>query len=107
MMHLVFQHTAKQKLAQFFKEDIDISGEIVHFEDDLSIGPLSSDLTTFFLERKNWWNTVLQYSPYIKNMDNYDNEELIQKIDQYLQASTDNEICIWLVQNAQDITGYY
>ena len=106
-MHLVFQQSAKQKLAQFFKENIDISGEIVHFEDDLSIGPLSNDLSTFFLDRKNWWNTILQYSPYIKNIEKLQEEALFLQIEQYLQASTENEICIWLVQNAQDITGYY
>lgn len=107
MKHIVFEQNSKERLEEFFKTEFIFSGEIFVLEDDYSVGPLTIDVSQIFEIRKMWWSEVLKHSPYIKNIDKVNDNQVIFAIKQYLEVDSNNQICIWYLPNAHDLTGYF
>ncbi|SFD50180.1 Protein of unknown function [Chitinophaga sp. CF118] len=115
LVHIVFGESSATALSGAFELDETLKGEVLYFEDDLSVGPL------FILDtkdgqsgRKQWWNqltgaqvpVVAEGAEVAPEEDNGDFEKFRQ-LKALLKAEPEQEVWIWAGQNARDVCGYY
>lgn len=118
--HIVFGQVSVPVLAAAFEMDESMKGEILCFEDDLSVGPLFIlDTKEGLANRKLWWQQLagVQPVPVAENGEvpaegeiipeaPGDTERLAQ-LKAQLKEDPELEIWIWAGQNARDVCGYY
>jgi hypothetical protein len=77
-------------------------------KDDYAVGPLMDIYETEgYQARRDWWKTVLAYSPYEDQLDIVDDTLTIQQLINSLNHDENELIWIWMGQNAHDVSGYY
>ena len=65
MIHVVFDHANVAVLQGAIEIDETLQGNIIEIKDDYMVGPLGAIYETEgYQERKQWWEVVLQNSPY-------------------------------------------
>lgn len=105
LIHIVFDAAGAESLRQSFALDDIISGEVLHFEDDLAFGPL--DAVSPPAEesgRQHWWEHITGETPYEKTAADAGK---LTDLTQRMREDENNEIWIWAAQNARDVSGYY
>ncbi|SEW41782.1 DUF1835 domain-containing protein [Chitinophaga arvensicola] len=118
LIHIVFGQASIPVLAEAVAMDEKMSGEILCFEDDLSVGPL------FILDtpegrngRRLFWQQLAGIEPVASAADEEvpvapvneetDDADRFKSLKVQLKADPEQEVWIWAGQNARDVCGYY
>ena len=108
MIHIVFNTADIAALEAAIELDETLSGKIIEMKDDYAVGPLMDIYETEgYQARRDWWKTVLAYSPYEDQLDIVDDTLTIQQLINSLNHDENELIWIWMGQNAHDVSGYY
>jgi hypothetical protein len=108
MIHIVFQHADVHLLKEAIKLDESLAGEIFEIKDEWGVGPLADlDSADGWNARVEWWRDLLQGSPYLGNLDIFDDRQTVASIKEKLSDAPETEAWIWMGQNQHDVTGYF
>jgi hypothetical protein len=107
MIHVVFQQADVEVLQKAIELDETLAGEILEIKDDYAVGPLANlNTPEGWQERRDWWKSLLEFSPYMEQLDMVDDKLTLHQLKQKLDESTD-EVWLWMGQNQHDVCGYY
>lgn len=108
MIHIVFESANVAALQQAIELDESLQGSIIEIKDDYAVGPLGDIYETEgYQQRRDWWKNLLEYSPYTEQLNIVDDKLTVHNLLKQLDEETDNEVWIWMAQNAHDVCGYY
>ncbi|WP_295123068.1 DUF1835 domain-containing protein [uncultured Chitinophaga sp.] len=113
VLHIVFGQSSAASLKAAFELDPLLQGELLCFEDDLSVGPLFIlDTPEGRAARKQWWNQILDVpvpviDPEAPVVEAAPEPDPLKEIKGRLREEEELEIWIWAGQNATDVCGYY
>lgn len=108
MLHIVFEQANVDALQKAIELDEQLQGEIVEIKDDFAVGPLGDIYgTEGYQARRDWWKTVLEYSPYTDQLDIVDDKLAVFNLLKKLDEEPDLQVWIWMGQNAHDVSAYY
>jgi len=108
MIHLVFNNADIAALEAAIELDETLAGKVIEIKDDYAVGPLFDIYETEgYQSRRDWWNIVLEGSPYTEQLDIVDDKLTIHNLQNALNHDENEEIWIWMGQNAHDVSGYY
>lgn len=104
-MHICFSLEGADKLRQSTELDDILAGEILVFQDDLSMGPLVRKADADGQRpRDAWCSRVLGVEAYTLSQQD---AELLARLRQLLREDPNSEAWIWMAQNSRDVSGYY
>lgn len=121
LVHIVFGESSATALGAAFELDEQLKGDILYFEDDLSIGPLFIlDTKDGQSARKQWWMYQMagiqpqpvaaegspEASAPVQEEESGDQDKFRQ-LKALLKAEPEQEVYLWAGQNARDVCGYY
>ena len=108
MIHIVFEQENVTALQNAISLDESLQGDIIEIKDDFAVGPIANIYETAgYQARRDWWQSVLTYSPYADQLDIVDDKLTVHQLIQRLEADEDAQVWIWMGQNAHDVCGYY
>lgn len=122
LVHIVFGQSSVPVLSEAVAMDEKMSGEILCFEDDLSVGPLFIlDTKEGRAGRKQFWmqlagialpaltdaETEMPAVPVTPADEVPEDADRFQALKAQLKENPDLEVWIWAGQNARDVCGYY
>lgn len=108
MIHIVFESANVTALQQAIELDESLQGSIIEIKDDYAVGPLGDIYETEgYQQRRDWWKSLLEYSPYTEQLNIVDDKLTVHNLLKQLDEEPDNEVWIWMAQNAHDVCGYY
>lgn len=121
-VHIVFGEPSVAPIQGAFELDEQLKGDILYFEDDLSIGPLFIlDTKDGQAGRRQWWKqlagieTVTAAPLLIENEEEPQpiveetspDPEKFKELKARLKADPELQVWIWAGQNARDVSGYF
>ncbi len=107
MIHIVFQQADIEILNKAIEMDESLAGEIIEIKDDYAVGPLGNlNSPEGWQERRDWWKSLLEQSPYIEQLDMVDDKLALHNLKQKLDEGSD-DVWLWMGQNQHDVCGYY
>jgi hypothetical protein len=108
MIHIVFNEADILVLEQAIALDEQLQGTVVQIKDDFAVGPIIDIYETYgYQQRKDWWQQVLQHSPYTEQLHLVDDKLTVHNLIKQLQENDTEKVWIWMAQNAHDVCGYY
>jgi len=108
MLHIVFQEADIAVLQKAIDLDETIGGEVWQIKDDFAVGPLENIYETEgYQARRDWWKSVLEFSPYMAQMDIVNDKMTVHTLLKKLDEEPALDIWIWMGQNQHDVCGYY
>ena len=119
MMHVVFQGPDVDVLQKAIELDETLAGEIILIRDDFAVGPIEKIYEAEgWQQRKAWWQSVLEFSPYTDQLDLADDKLTVHNLLKYLSgkeneddedpiSTADRILWIWMGQNQHDVCSYY
>lgn len=108
MLHIVFEQANVDALQKAMELDEQLQGEIVEIKDDFAVGPLGDIYgTEGYQARRDWWKTVLEFSPYTDQLDIVDDKMAVHNLLKKLEEEPELQVWIWMGQNAHDVSAYY
>jgi hypothetical protein len=108
MIHIVFNTADIAALEAAIELDDSLSGKIIEIKDDYAVGPLLDIYETEgYQARRDWWKSVLAYSPYEDQLDIVDDKLTVHQLFNSLNHDENELIWLWMGQNAHDVSGYY
>ena len=108
MTHIVFSEPDIAVLQQAIALDASLSGEVIQIKDDFAVGSvLDIYHSDGYRNRRDWWQQVLEYSPYTEQLGIVDDKLTVHNLLKQLTEDNSLEIWIWMGQNAHDVCGYY
>jgi hypothetical protein len=88
--------------------DETLAGKVIEIKDDYAVGPILDIYETEgYQARRDWWQNVLEYSPYADQLDIVDDKLTVHQLINALNHDENEVIWIWMGQNAHDVSGYY
>ena len=124
-LHIVFGQASAPALAAAFELDESLKGDLLCFEDDLSVGPLFIlDTKDGQSNRRQWWQQIAGIQPQTQPQpqpaaeggqsagpavaeEESGDPELAKQLKARLKTEPELEVWIWAGQNARDVCGYY
>jgi hypothetical protein len=116
VVHIVFGEQSVAALSGAFELDEQLKGEVIYFEDDLSVGPLFIlDTKDGQSARKQWWMqltgaqapVVAEGAEPVAEEEEKDDNYTFRQLKALLKADPEQEVWIWAGQNSRDVCGYY
>lgn len=108
MIHIVFEQSNVDALQKAIGLDDSMQGDIVEIKDDFAVGPLLDIYETDgYQARRDWWKTLLEYSPYMEQLDIVDDKLTVHHLMKRLDEEPGEQAWIWMGQNVHDVCGYY
>jgi len=108
MIHIVFEQANVDALNKAIELDESLQGTVIEIKDDYAVGPIAEIFETEgYQARRDWWKTLLEFSPYQDQMNLVDDKLTVHQLIRTLEENTDEEVWIWMAQNAHDVCGYY
>ena len=105
LVHICFSLEGADKLRQSTELDDILAGEILVFQDDLSMGPLVRKADADGQRpRDAWCSRILGVEAYTLSQQD---AELLARLRQLLREDPNSEAWIWMAQNSRDVSGYY
>ncbi|MCX6298265.1 MAG: DUF1835 domain-containing protein [Bacteroidetes bacterium] len=107
MIHIVFEQANVDALNKAIELDESLQGTVIEIKDDYAVGPIAEIFETEgYQARRDWWKTLLEFSPYQDQMNLVDDKLTVHQLLRTLEENTDEEVWIWMAQNAHDVCGY-
>jgi len=108
MIHIVFEQANVAILQKAMELDEALQGEVVEIKDDYAVGPLLNIYETEgYQARRDWWKTLLEYSPYADSLNIVDDKLAVHQLLKAIDEQPEQELWIWMGQNAHDVCSYY
>jgi hypothetical protein len=108
MFHIVFEQANVAALQKAFELDESLQGEIIEIKDDFAVGPLGEIYgIEGYQSRRDWWQALLEFSPYTESLNLVDDKLTVHNLLQKLAEEPEQQVWIWIGQNAHDVCGYY
>lgn len=108
MLHIVFEEANIEVLKNALALDESLQGEIVLIKDDFAVGPILKIYETDgYQVRRDWWENLLENSPYTSSLDLVDDKLTVSKLNRSLTENSEEVIWIWMAQNQHDVCSYY
>ncbi len=108
MIHIVFEQANVDALNKAIELDESLQGTVIEIKDDYAVGPIAEIFETEgYQKRRDWWKILLEFSPYQDQMNLVDDKLTVHQLIRNLEENTDEEVWIWMAQNAHDVCGYY
>lgn len=108
MLHIVFQEADIDVLQKAFELDESMAGDIIQVKDDFAVGPIVSIYETEgYQSRRDWWKQLLEFSPYVEQLDIVDDKLTVHNLLKQLDEDPALQVWIWMGQNQHDVCGYY
>ncbi|MBI2282578.1 MAG: DUF1835 domain-containing protein [Bacteroidetes bacterium] len=108
MLHIVFEQANVDALQKAMELDESLQGMIVEIKDDFAVGPLGDIYgAEGYQERRDWWKTLLEYSSYTEQLNIVDDKLTVHNLLKKMDEETEEQVWIWMGQNAHDVCGYY
>ena len=126
ILHIVFGQASANNLKAAFELDPNLNGELLCFEDDLSVGPLFIlDTPDGRRARKEWWTAMQAAGPALAGTQAAlaveepavetetavaplpEDVDPVRALKGRLREEDELTIWIWAGQNAADVCGYY
>ncbi len=108
MTHIVFNEADIAVLQQAIALDASLAGEVIQIKDDFSVGPIIDIYESDgYRMRRDWWQDVLQHSPYQDQLNLVDDKMTVHQLMKQLQEDRKLEVWLWMGQNTHDVCGYY
>lgn len=108
MIHIVFEQANVAVLQKAMELDETLQGEVVEIKDDYAVGPLLNIYETEgYQARRDWWKTLLEYSPYTDSLNIVDDKLAVHQLLKAIDEQPEQELWIWMGQNAHDVCSYY
>ncbi len=108
MLHIVFESANVKVLQTALELDELLQGDIIEIKDDYAVGPLGDIYQTEgYQQRRDWWQQVLEFSPYENQLVMVDDKLTVHQLLNRLTEEKSLEVWIWMGQNAHDVCGYY
>ncbi len=108
MLHIVFEQANVEALQKAIELDESLVGEIIEIKDDFAVGPLGDIYgTEGYQERRDWWKTLLEFSPYTDSLNIVDDKLTVHNLLKNLDEEPEEQVWIWMGQNAHDVCSYY
>lgn len=108
MIHIVFEKENINVLQQAFVLDETLQGEIIEIKDDFSVGPIANIYETEgYQYRKDWWQNLLENSPYKEQLNLVDDKMSVFNLIKHLKDNIEEKVWIWMAQNQHDVCSYY
>ena len=108
MIHIVFNTADIAAIEAAIELDETLAGKVVEIKDDYAVGPLLDIYETDgYQARRDWWQNVLEFSPYTDQLDIVDDKLTVHHLLNALNHDENEVIWIWMGQNAHDVSGYY
>ena len=108
MLHIVFQEADINVLQKAIELDETLAGEVWQIKDDFAVGPLENIYETEgYQARRDWWRTLLEFSPYTEQIDIVDDKMTMHNLLKKLDEETSLDVWIWMGQNQHDVCSYY
>ncbi|MEK0423307.1 MAG: hypothetical protein RLZ95_1217 [Bacteroidota bacterium] len=108
MIHIVFNTADIAALEAAIELDETLAGKVIEIKDDYAVGPLLDIYETAgYQARRDWWQNVLENSPYTDQLDIVDDKLTVHHLMNALNHNENEVLWIWMGQNAHDVAGYY
>ncbi|MES2003532.1 MAG: DUF1835 domain-containing protein [Bacteroidota bacterium] len=108
MLHIVFEQPNIDALQKAIELDESLQGEIIQIKDDFAVGPLENMYgTEGYQQRRDWWKMLLEFSPYMEQLNIVDDKLTVHNLLKKLDEEPDEQVWIWMGQNAHDVCSYY
>jgi hypothetical protein len=108
MIHIVFNTADIAALEAAIELDETLAGKVIEIKDDYAVGPLLDIYETAgYQARRDWWQNVLENSPYTDQLDIVDDKLTVHHLMNALNHDENEVLWIWMGQNAHDVAGYY
>jgi len=108
MIHIVFNTADIAALEAAIELDETLAGKVIEMKDDYAVGPLLDIYETAgYQARRDWWQNVLENSPYTDQLDIVDDKLTVHHLMNALNHDENEVLWIWMGQNAHDVAGYY
>lgn len=108
MIHIVFEQSNVEALKKAIGLDETLQGDVIGIRDDFAVGPLTAIYETEgYQQRRDWWKMVLEFSPDADQLDIVDDALTVYQLLKRLDAETNEQVWIWMGQNAHDVCSYY
>ncbi|MEE6186231.1 DUF1835 domain-containing protein [Niabella digestorum] len=108
MIHIVFNEAEVALMQKVQELDETLAGPVIQIKDDYSVGPIASIYETEgYQQRRDWWNALLEHSPYKDQLNMVDDKLTVHNLIKMLQENPEEEAWIWMGQNQHDVCGYY
>lgn len=108
MIHIVFEQDNVTKLQQAIELDETLQGNIIEIKDDFAVGPIARIYETEgYQQRRDWWQNLLENSPYKEQIDLVDDKMTVFNLIKSLKENEEERVWIWMAQNQHDVCSYY
>lgn len=108
MIHIVFEQDNVAKLQQAIELDETLQGNIIEIKDDFAVGPIANIYETEgYQQRRDWWQNLLEHSPYKEQIDLVDDKMTVFNLIKSLKENEEERVWIWMAQNQHDVCSYY
>ncbi len=108
MTHIVFNDPDITVLQEAIDLDSSLHGLIIQIKDDFGVGPIMNIYEPDgFRQRRNWWQEVLEFTPYADQLDLVNDKLTVHQLIKQLTEDINLEVWIWMGQNHHDVCGYY
>lgn len=108
MLHIVFEQANVSAMEKAIELDESLHGDIIEIKDDYAVGPIEDIYSTEGYQlRRDWWKTVLEFSPYQEQLDMVNDKLTVHQLLTRLNENPEDIIWIWMGQNAHDVCSYY
>ena len=116
LLHIVFGQSSVPVLQEAVAMDEKMNGDILCFEDDLSVGPLFIlDTKEGRAGRRQFWQQLAGIEPQLTmegmtappDTEETDDAARFKTLKARLKEDPELEVWIWAGQNARDVCGYY
>ncbi|TXH20633.1 MAG: DUF1835 domain-containing protein [Chitinophagaceae bacterium] len=108
MIHIVFNEIDVEVLGKVRELDETLAGTVFQIKDDFAVGPIEKIYETEGYQlRRDWWEALLENSPYTDQINIVDDKMTVHQLKQQLDENPDEQVWIWMAQNQHDVCGYY
>ena len=108
MIHIVFNTADIAAIEAAIELDETLAGKVIEIKDDYAVGPIFDIYETEgYQARRDWWLNVLEFSPYVDQLDIVDDKLTVHQLINALNHDENEVIWLWMGQNAHDVSGYY
>jgi hypothetical protein len=108
MTHVVFQASDVDAIKEAIKLDASLEGDVIEIKDEFAVGPIANVYETEgYQARRDWWKTVMEFSPYTNALDIVDDKLTVHNLKKKLEEDTSLNVWLWMGQNQHDVCGYY